>query len=113
MERAATQFACLTDDMATSPGQYGLSDRHFRINPGEQLQEARPPRCPAGHRLGPDQVLVGALPCLCYSATHPRMHRTWRCVRCDACWVWPPCRKNPQWPIWAGVEPYEPATMPF
>jgi len=29
-------------------------------------------------RLSPDQVLVGALPCLCYSATHSRMHRTWQ-----------------------------------
>lgn len=63
--------------------------------------------------LGPDRMLVGALPCLCYSAQHPRVHRTWRCVACDACWVWPPCRKHPEWPIWAGVPPHDSSAIPF
>jgi len=97
----------------TTPGHYGLSDQHFRINPSRQLQEARPTVCPAGHRLGPDRMLVGALPCLCYSAQHPRVHRTWRCVACDACWVWPPCREHPEWPIWAGVPPHDSSAIPF
>ena len=47
----------------------------------------RPPEyCPAGHRLGPYQVLVGHQPCSC--GRHG--HMTWTCRQCDATIYAPP-----------------------
>lgn len=50
------------------------------------MKESAPTRCPNGHPLGPNTVLVGALPCL----RHPpaTVHRTWRCMH-DAAGVFP------------------------
>src|SRR5438046_1700325 len=40
--------------------------------------ESRPSHCPAGHRLQPNQVLIGWLSCQC---PYPALgHRTWLCL---------------------------------
>ena len=38
-----------------TPDDFGLSDRHYRVH-GQQLSEAMPDRCPAGHVLGENTV---------------------------------------------------------
>jgi hypothetical protein len=40
-----------------------------------------PPRCPNGHRLGPNQVLVGHVACLGHGGGG---HTSWHCRTCDA-----------------------------
>jgi hypothetical protein len=41
----------------------------------------RPPlRCPNGHQLGPNQVVVGHVACL----GHGGGHTTWDCLECEA-----------------------------
>jgi hypothetical protein len=45
-----------------TPEDFGLSARHYRIQ-DHQLIEAMPDRCPAGHVLGRDDVLVSNYPC--------------------------------------------------
>ena len=52
----------------------------------------------------------GDLICLCAESFH-RLSPAVRDLRCVLGVAAVP--ENPQWPIWAGVEPYEPATMPF
>lgn len=63
-----------------------------------------PDYCPYGHRLGPNQVLVGWLPCGCAWAMAPgwdgepiRGHRTYYCTACrelsdrrQTIFYWPP-----------------------
>lgn len=39
--------------------------------------ERAPSRCPAGHRLTPNRVLVGWIPCDCTPGAGG--HRTWTC----------------------------------
>ena len=48
---------CSNGRMLT-PDDFGLSDRHYLIR-GHQLFEATPERCPAGHPLGKNNVLIG------------------------------------------------------
>jgi len=48
---------CSNTSMLT-PDDFGLSDQHYRIH-GHQLSEAMPDRCPAGHVLGENTVLIG------------------------------------------------------
>lgn len=40
-----------------------------------------PQRCPRGHQLGPNRMLVGHQPCAgnCHGG-----HITWACLQCDA-----------------------------
>ena len=45
-----------------------------------------PSRCPNGHRLGANQVLVGDVACLC----HGGGHTSWHCRTCDAVVVYGP-----------------------
>ncbi|MEV0344007.1 hypothetical protein AB0H49_33860 [Nocardia sp. NPDC050713] len=45
-----------------------------------------PQACPAGHRLGPDQVIVSAIPCG-HLLTH---HRSYTCRTCGRVVAWPP-----------------------
>lgn len=68
-------------------------------NAAGEMREAAPTRCPAGHDLGPDRVLVGALPCLCPPGL-VKSHRTWRCVECDLCWARPACTERPDLVPW-------------
>ncbi len=82
-----------------TPRDFGLSARHYRVQ-GQQLAEAMPARCPNGHPLGTDTVLIGNHPCVACTGTG---HRTWRCRECDACWIWPACVHRPQWPEWPGL----------
>ncbi|MDH6282783.1 hypothetical protein [Prescottella agglutinans] len=42
-------------------------------------REHAPAHCPNGHRLGPDQVVVGWMACGC---THNGGHRTYECRTC-------------------------------
>jgi hypothetical protein len=89
---------CSTTGMA-APKDWGLSEQHYRIR-GRELAEAMPDRCPSGHPLGRDTVLIGNHPCVkCTGSSH----RTWRCRLCDACWIWPACVDRPGWPEWAGT----------
>ena len=54
---------------------WGLSRQHYRMR-GRELAEVMPDRCPAGHLLGRDTVLIGNHPCVkCTGFSH----RTWRC----------------------------------
>jgi hypothetical protein len=45
-----------------------------------------PERCPNGHLLGPNQVLVGHVACLGHGGGHTR----WTCRTCDAVVYGPP-----------------------
>jgi hypothetical protein len=82
-----------------TPGDFGLSQRHYRVD-GQRMVEAMPGRCPAGHPMGENTVLIGNHPCVkCTGSSH----RTWRCRECDACWIWPACVDRPDWPEWAGM----------
>ncbi len=45
-----------------------------------------PTRCPNGHQLGPNQVLVGHVACL----GHGGGHITWTCRTCDQTVYGPP-----------------------
>ncbi len=83
-----------------TPDGFNLSARHYRIE-GHNLIEACPPRCPQGHPLGRDTVLIGNHPCVQCTGSG---HRTWRCRTCDACWIWPACVDRPDWPEWPGIE---------
>jgi|GEM_PF-3288662 len=84
---------CSNEWMLT-PDDFGLSDRHYRIQ-GHELIEAMPDRCPAGHALGKNNILLSNHPCTgCTGSSH----RTWRCRECDACWIWPACADRPDWP---------------
>lgn len=86
--------------------RYGIERSHHRRTGPLAVTETAPTICPAGHRLGPDRVLVGNHPCGCRSADGgPAAHRTWRCRTCDACWVWPPCTDRPRWIPWPGDPP--------
>jgi hypothetical protein len=61
-----------------APKDWGLSEQHYRIR-GRELAEAMPDRCPSGHPLGRDTVLIGNHPCVkCTGSSH----RTWRCRLC-------------------------------
>ena len=80
-----------SNEWVLTPEDFGLSARHFRIH-GHQLVEAMPDRCPAGHVLGRNNVLVSNYPCVGCTG---RSHRLWRCRSCDACWVWPACTMPP------------------
>lgn len=53
---------------------------------GDGWSERGPARCPNGHPLGPNQVLVGSQVC---SAEHAH-HRTHECRRCGAILYTPP-----------------------
>jgi len=79
----------------TGPGRFGRHPDYYCFA-GMRLTEIPPPRCPAGHDLGHDHVLVGSHPCLCAGTSH----RTWRCRACDAIWVVPACTGHPEWPVW-------------
>ena len=46
-----------------------------------------PHRCPNGHPLGPNQALVGYVPCLGHGGGG---HTTWTCRTCDAVVYGPP-----------------------
>jgi hypothetical protein len=46
-----------------------------------------PSRCPNGHPLGPNQVLVGHVACLGHGGGG---HTTWHCRTCDAVVYGPP-----------------------
>ncbi len=75
----------------------------YQFNEASNMKESAPTRCPNGHPLGPNTVLVGALPCLCHPpATGPR---TWRCTACDACMTRPACSRNPEWTVWPSNSP--------
>jgi hypothetical protein len=52
----------------------------------EQWITKPPTRCPNGHTLGPNQVLVGHQACL----GHGGGHTTWTCRTCDATVFGPP-----------------------
>jgi hypothetical protein len=49
-----------------------------------------PSRCPNGHPLGPNQVLVGHQACL----RHGGGHTTWTCRQCDATTFGPPINSH-------------------
>ena len=49
-----------------------------------------PTRCPNGHTLGPNQVLVGHQACL----GHGGGHTSWHCRTCDAVVYGPPMNKD-------------------
>ena len=52
----------------------------------------RPPtRCPNGHRLGANQVLVGHVACLGHGGGG---HTSWHCRTCDAVVYGPPLAKH-------------------
>jgi len=70
--------------------------RYFLPFGATGIVERAPTRCPSGHRLGPDTMLVAAHPCLCVGSGH----RTWRCWACDSVWVRPGCRRHPEWHPW-------------
>src|ERR1700752_1450016 len=54
----------------------------------------RPPsRCPNGHPLGPNQVLVGHVACLGYGGGG---HTSWHCRTCDAVAYGPPLNTHCQ-----------------
>jgi len=89
---------CSNGRMLT-PGQFGLSARHYKID-GQRMIEALPPRCPHGHLLTRDTVLIGNHPCVKCTGSG---HRTWRCRECDSCWIWPACVDRPDWPEWSGL----------
>lgn len=96
--QAVISYVCSNSWMLT-PNDFGLSDWHYRIQ-GQQLSEAMPNRCPSGHLLGKNTVLIGNHPCVnCTGSSH----RTWRCRECDACWIWPACADRPEWPEWPGI----------
>lgn len=83
-----------------TPEAWGLSALHYWIR-GDQLSEAIPSRCPSGHRLSRDSVLIGNHPCVACTGAG---HRTWRCRECDATWIWPACIDRPGWPEWSGID---------
>jgi hypothetical protein len=60
----------------------------LHINPDGTAVELAPEQCPAGHRLGPGQVIVGWLSCTCTSGTLG--HRTWTCATCHRVQYDPP-----------------------
>ncbi len=60
-------------------------DRLYQVRGG--WAPPSPVACPAGHRLGPGQALVGSTACI---ATPTGFHRTYTCRRCDAVVMWPP-----------------------
>ena len=69
---------------------------------GVAVYERSPKRCPQGHRLGPDRVLVGWRPCGCPTSTHAsgaQGHRSWECRVCGAVILRPPHTG----PAWFGV----------
>ncbi len=78
--------------------RHRLDRRYFSSVGIHGIQERAPGRCPTGHRLGPDTMLIGAYPCLC--AGHP--HRLWLCIECAAVLVRPPCVHHPEWVGWLG-----------
>src|SRR6478672_11285958 len=90
---------CSNEQVGT-PGDFGLSDRHYRIR-GHELAEAMPDRCPAGHILEKNTILVSNHPC---TSCNGSSHRCWRCRECDACWIWPACTDRPDWPEWSGIQ---------
>ncbi len=75
----------------------------YQFNEAGNMKESAPTRCPNGHPLGPNTVLVGALPCLCHPPA--TVHRTWRCTACDACMTRPACSRNPEWTVWPSISP--------
>jgi len=89
----------------------------YQFNEAGNMKESATTRCPTGHPLGPNTVLVGALPCLCHPPNtvlvgalpclcHPpaTVHLTWRCTACDACMTRPACSRNPEW-VWPSISP--------
>ena len=64
----------------------------YQFNEAGNMKESAPTRCPNGHPLGPNTVLVGALLCLCHPPA--TVHRTWRCTACDACMTQPACSRT-------------------
>ena len=58
-----------------------------------------PARCPRGHILGPNEVLVGHQACL----GHGGGHTTWTCRTCDQTVYGPPL--NPTARLWTGPRP--------
>jgi len=88
----------------THPGQSSEQMPEFyQYNEAGNMKESAPTRCPNGHPLGPNTVLVGALPCLCHPPA--TVHRTWRCTACDACMTRPACSRNPEWTVWPSISP--------
>lgn len=81
-----------------TPDDFGLSPNHYRIV-DQTLIEKWPTICPNQHPLGRQNCLVGNHPCVTCTGSS---HRTWQCVFCDACWIWPACRDRPEWPVWTG-----------
>jgi hypothetical protein len=89
-----------SNDWVLTPEGFGLSGQHYDVS-DRRLAERAPTLCPAGHPLGKDTVLIGNHPCVkCTGSSH----RTWRCRRCDACWIWPACTDRPDWPEWSGID---------
>ena len=73
-------------------------DRRFFLPTGlHGMVERSPDRCPTGHPLGPDTVLIASHPCGCTTLAH----RLWRCWTCDLVWVRPPCTHHPEWVYWS------------
>jgi hypothetical protein len=56
------------------------------ININGEYMVLPPERCPAGHALGPNRVLVGFQPCRC----DRHGHTTWCCRQCDSTVYGPP-----------------------
>lgn len=68
--------------------------------------ERAPKLCPNGHRLGPNRVVVGWMPCSCETAvtsSGAHGHRLYACSSCGAEVLIPPhtapVRVGVQWPL--------------
>lgn len=81
-------------------GKARIDRRYFLPTGLHGMVEQAPARCPVGHPLGADTVLVASHPCGCTTVAH----RLWRCWACDRVWVRPPCDHHPEWVYWA-VQP--------
>jgi len=61
------------------------------------VHEDAPAQCPRGHPWGPNQVLVGWMPCQC--AKVGGGHRYYACRSCDAVVYWPDHREAKSHPM--------------
>lgn len=66
-------------------GRVADPDQLYRTRRGGYGHPA-PDICPAGHPLGPNQVIVSAIPCG-HLRTH---HRSYTCRECGEVLAWPP-----------------------
>ena len=74
----------ITDNLAQVEGDL------VRTPKGKWVTEA-PTRCPNGHPLGPNQVLVGHVACLGHGGGG---HTSWHCRTCDTVVYGPPLNKH-------------------